>query len=287
MQDLKYDILIESNHFMFPESSTHPIVVDSVYNRNNTVYQNMGHKTKHLFNMCVVLNDCDFSNQPLLHNNLTSPAIVFGTYNIENTKISDLKDAPRFAFKGANIKGTPLSEELGKDFLSAQEYNKLWQRYNDNVSGELTDLTVLPEKMEFSDESQHYDAKTVYIFNNVILPETVNNILPNYQNIVALGNFDCSNCPNLRSLHNGVMYIGGDLNISGTRISNLYEAIPPRCLKGNLICTGSRLAEKIGKDIITPDEYQKIWDAMNQRNNYYSTTNLYALKGLSRGGRSK
>ena len=75
--------------------------------------------------------------------------------------------------------------------------------------------------------------------------------------------------------------------ITLARISNLYEAIPPRCLKGNLICTGSRLAEKIGKDIITPDEYQKIWDAMNQRNNYYSTTNLCALKGLSRGGRSK
>lgn len=263
MKDYTYDILIKHNFSMFPEACTHPIVVDSVYNRNNTYYIDKKEKRKHLFNMCIVLNDCDFSNQPRLTNNLTSPAIVFGKYIIEGTNISDLKDAPRFAFKGANIKGTPLAQQLGTDFLTPQEYNKLWQQHN-RQTAELPDLKTLPIKMPFPDKDQRYDAKTVYIFNNVTLPESTDTLLPNCQNIVALGNCDYSNYPRLSSLHNGVTYIGGDLNISNTHIYSLYEAIPPHCLKGNLICKGTRLAEKLGKDVLTPKEYKQAWEEMNR-----------------------
>ncbi|MBR4932800.1 MAG: hypothetical protein IKZ02_07230 [Alphaproteobacteria bacterium] len=285
MKEYTYDILIENNFSMFPELCSHPMVVDSVYNRHNDYYIDKKEKKKHLFNMCIVLNDCDFSNQPILKNNLTSPAIVFGTYIIEGTNISDLKDAPRFAFKGANIKGTPLAQQLGTDFLTPQEYNKLWQQHNGSIE-ELSDLVTLPEKMPFTDKSNRYDAKTVYIFNNVTLPESTNNLLPNCQNIVALGNCDYSNCPKLSSLHNGVAYIGGDLNISNTRIFSLYEAIPPRCLKGNLICTGTKLAQKLGKDVLTPDEYKKAWEEMNQPIKHRCLNTLSPIYNKQRNGRS-
>ena len=56
MKEYTYDILIENNFSMFPELCSHPMVVDSVYNRHNDYYIDKKEKKKHLFNMCIVLN---------------------------------------------------------------------------------------------------------------------------------------------------------------------------------------------------------------------------------------
>ncbi len=260
-------VVIEGNMIhLQPEKITTPCIVEHVCNRDNG-YVPVPHldEEKYMFHQCVVLGDCDFSNSTKISDNLISPAIVFGVYNIENTNISNLKDAPRFAMKGANIKGTPLAKALGTDYLSGPAYHKLWLVDNNNamipeLKDELTHPAPSINKINYHEMDVNiYSQAQVQDYDNIRLEAGRG------ENIVILGNCDLRACKNLISLEHTPLYIAGDLDISGTKVSSLLHSTAPRALKGNLICKDTPLAQRTGMDVITPEIYQKIWAGDNGR----------------------
>lgn len=247
-----------------PEKITTPCIVESVCNRDNECVP-IPHldEEKYMFHQCIVLGDCDFSNSTKIDDNLTSPAIVFGVYNIENTNISNLKNAPRFAMKGANIKGTPLAKALGTDYLTGPAYHKLWLVDNNHeMIPELKDELTHPAP---SINKINYRGEQVNIYSKAQVNdhENVRLAAGRGRNIVVLGDCDLRACKDLISLSDTPIYVGGNLDISGTRVSSLLYGPAPRALKGNLICKDTPLAQRTGLDVITPEIYQKIWAGDN------------------------
>ena len=237
-------------------------VVEAVYNRNNNEffkkhdYSSQKEGNKHTFCDLIVLKDCDFSNQPLTDNNC-SPAIVMGVYNIKNTKIDSLFNAPRFAMGGAVIEGTPLAEKLGKNVLSGAEYHKLWVQQNENA----------PEIKPLTHElflHGIYDTKTVHFFSEV---KAMNNSsvqhLDNQPSFVILGDCDFRGYKKLASLAKGPALVCGNIDISGTSVCSLKNAIDPACFKGELIFKETPLADLLGCDKLTHSEYTKTWERHN------------------------
>ncbi len=261
---IKTDFMIrlKNNCFLDPSSLRKTVrVVESVYNRNNnnffknnTYLDKQG--TKYGFCNLIVLNECDFSNQPLTNNNC-SPAFVMGTYNIKNTQIENLTNAPRFAMGGALIEGTPLSEKLGKNVLSGAEYNKLWLQQNENAP-EIKPLTyeLFPHGI--------YDSNTVIFFSEV-LPFNNESVrqLDNQPSFVILGNCDFSGFKKLASLEKGPAIVCGNIDISGTSVCSLKNAIEPSCFKGDLIFKNTPLADFLECDKLTHGEYTKTWERHN------------------------
>lgn len=263
--NLDFGVVIEGNMIhMQPEQITEARIVERICNRNNArTTTPFVLPKKHLFHQCVVLEDCDFSNSTQLQDNWISPAIVFGVYNIENTNISDLKNAPRFAMKGANIKGTPLAKALGTDYLSGPAYHKLWLVDNNHkMLSELKDELTHPAP---NINKINYTFNDVNIYSQAIATDYENVRLEKGRgkNVVILGNCDLSACKNLVSLQDSPIYIGGNLDISGTKISSLLYAPEPRAMKGSVICKDTPLAQRTGLDVITPELYQKIWAGDN------------------------
>ena len=250
-----YDILLYDNVFMDPAMPHDKVyVAEAFYNRNHNTYY---HKAlKNMFKNLIVLKDCDCSNQDLEGNDY-SPALVMGTYNIENTRISDLVNAPCFAFLGAKIKGTPLAQKLGKDFLSGAEYNKL--RAEQNGQQKLQQLT---NELTFP---IYMDKNQVHIYKNAVAEKDDDAyMLLDRTGIVVLGDCDLRNLKNLLTLRNGVSYIGGNLDISGTQVQTIWKSVHPRYLKGDLIFTDTPLAKYLGRDRLNPEEYALEWKKHNQ-----------------------
>ncbi len=253
-----YTILLDKTVLLYPTMPRDKVrVVEALHNRNhNTQHEEEKPYTKHMFKNLVVLKDCDFSNQDFTGNEY-SPALVMGTYNIENTHISDLVDAPRFAFQGAKIKGTPLAQKLGKDFLSGAEYNKLWAEQNS-----ATELPHLTNELTFP---IYIDKNEVHIYKDAVaVPNDDACTLLDRTGIVILGDCDLRNLKNLLTLRNGVSYIGGNLDISGTQVQTLNKAINPQFLKGDLIFADTPLAKSLGCDRLSPKEYKTVWEKENR-----------------------
>lgn len=216
--------------------------------------------SKYLFNQYIVMRDCNLSNFPELADNTISPIVVFGTYNISGTRITDLKDAPRFAFKGANIKKTPLAKKIGQDFLSPQEYNKLWISHNQTSNLIHTPTLTRELAITVSEETDNIRIFQAAIINNSTLTKFEST---KGKNFIVLGAFDCSQCPQLKSLKNLPAFIGGNLDISGTKVSTLKGAIKPNRFKGNFICDNTPLAKRTGKSFYTTREYYLLWQKDN------------------------
>ncbi len=253
-----YSILLYKNVLMDPTMPRDKVrIVDAFHNRNhNTQYNKSKLNPKHMFKNLVVLKDCDFSNQDLTGNEC-SPALVMGTYNIENTLIPDLVNAPRFAFQGAKIKGTPLAQKLGKEFLSGAEYNKLWAEQNG-----APELPRLTNELTFA---ICLNKNEVHIYKDAVAEKDDQACsLLDRTGIIILGDCDLRNLKNLLTLRNGVSYIGGNLDISGTQVQTLSKAINPQFLKGDLIFADTPLAKFLGCDRLSPKEYEAAWKKENK-----------------------
>lgn len=259
-------ILTHDNVLMDP---TYPLekpeVVDAVYNRNNNLYsQRAKDRIQKVFKKLIVLEECDFSNHESTTDNDLSPAVVLGSYNIQNTQIANLINAPRLALKGAFIKGTPLAKKLGKDYLSPEEYNKIWTRENKGspfprLTDELTNYVYI-------------DPSEVHIYQDGVAPEMPERssrrgiIMQDRTGFVVLGSCDLRGIKALSSLENGVSYVGGDIDISGTQVINLQKAIEPRCFRGRLIFKDTPLADFLECDMLSHDEYTQVWKRHNDEN---------------------
>lgn len=231
--------------------------------------------SKYLFNQYIVMRNCNFSDFPELANNTISPIIIFGRYNISGTRIADLKEAPRFAFKGANIKGTPLSKKIGKEFLSAAEYNKLW--ISDNPTSDLIHTPTLT--MELYHAISH-QSDSIRIFQDAIMNDDTLTKFESSKgkNFIVLGTFDCTHCPQLKSLKNLPAFIGGNLDISNTNISTLRGSIKPNRFKGNFICDNTPLAKRTGKSLYSAREYYLLWKKDNIPTKHHTQLHILATQ---------